>query len=381
MKHHDSTASKMQSASREPPGMADLSRHVPDELRDRFVAAYKGQYGYWFEFDGSVRFSPPCFPAVDMVSCSCFRTTGSETPAENSNRGIPTRFARPLWVCASTHRSHPIVGGLYHAQMEVRPHESNERDAEADRYTKRQDGGKDREEEQRAPRMAHSGNKARHGLEVAGRAAVLRHGSGSAGRRADARQTQFPCAVSPTGATSALRRDVGRGGMPRHVRRQTPRGDKVQRGGCEDSAQHFCFRQGNDNAQSWCAIHGVHIRRVRSRAGAVPNHILSGSGADRDRQVGNTSDAARTSGTCETCLASVGIMTIRPLDGWMRTASRRRARGVNGKPGRAPNPRVEAPVARSGGWAADYAAPALRTRRRPVLARLAQSWQERKETP
>lgn len=54
---------------------------------------------------------------------------------------------------------------------------------------------------------------------------------------------------------------------------------------------------------------------------------------------------------------------------------------TGGKPGRAPNPRVEAPVARSGGWAADYAAPALRTRRRPVLARLARSWQERKETP
>lgn len=68
MKHHDSTASKMQSASHEPPGMADLSRHVPDELRDRFVAAYKGRYGYWFEFDGSVRFRPHCFPAADTIA-------------------------------------------------------------------------------------------------------------------------------------------------------------------------------------------------------------------------------------------------------------------------------------------------------------------------
>ena len=34
----------------------DYGRHVPAQLRDRFVAAYRGQYGYWFEFDGSVRF-------------------------------------------------------------------------------------------------------------------------------------------------------------------------------------------------------------------------------------------------------------------------------------------------------------------------------------
>ena len=34
----------------------DYGKHVPARLRDRFVAAYKGQYGYWFEFDGSVRF-------------------------------------------------------------------------------------------------------------------------------------------------------------------------------------------------------------------------------------------------------------------------------------------------------------------------------------
>ena len=36
--------------------MADLARHVPEKLRGRFVAAYEGQYGCWFEFDGSVRF-------------------------------------------------------------------------------------------------------------------------------------------------------------------------------------------------------------------------------------------------------------------------------------------------------------------------------------
>lgn len=37
----------------------DLSRYVPARLRGRFVAAYEGRYGYWFEFDGSVRFQDP----------------------------------------------------------------------------------------------------------------------------------------------------------------------------------------------------------------------------------------------------------------------------------------------------------------------------------
>lgn len=36
--------------------MDAMERHVPEELRGRFVQAFKGQYGYWFEFDGSVRF-------------------------------------------------------------------------------------------------------------------------------------------------------------------------------------------------------------------------------------------------------------------------------------------------------------------------------------
>ena len=34
----------------------DFAKHVPAHLRGRFVTAYQGQYGYWFEFDGSVRF-------------------------------------------------------------------------------------------------------------------------------------------------------------------------------------------------------------------------------------------------------------------------------------------------------------------------------------
>ncbi len=34
----------------------DFAEHVPAQLRDRFVTAYRGQYGWWFEFDGSVRF-------------------------------------------------------------------------------------------------------------------------------------------------------------------------------------------------------------------------------------------------------------------------------------------------------------------------------------
>lgn len=34
----------------------DLARQVPPSLRGHFVAAYEGQYGYWFEFDGGVRF-------------------------------------------------------------------------------------------------------------------------------------------------------------------------------------------------------------------------------------------------------------------------------------------------------------------------------------
>ena len=34
----------------------DFEKQVPAQLRGRFVAAYKGTFGYWFEFDGSVRF-------------------------------------------------------------------------------------------------------------------------------------------------------------------------------------------------------------------------------------------------------------------------------------------------------------------------------------
>jgi hypothetical protein len=39
--------------------VAGIARHVPDELRPHFVAAYKGQYGYWFEFDGTIQFKDP----------------------------------------------------------------------------------------------------------------------------------------------------------------------------------------------------------------------------------------------------------------------------------------------------------------------------------
>ena len=34
----------------------DYAEHVPAQLRDRFVAAYCGQYGWRFAFDGYVRF-------------------------------------------------------------------------------------------------------------------------------------------------------------------------------------------------------------------------------------------------------------------------------------------------------------------------------------
>lgn len=35
----------------------DYGKYVPTAIRGRFVVAYKGLYGWWFEFDGSVRFS------------------------------------------------------------------------------------------------------------------------------------------------------------------------------------------------------------------------------------------------------------------------------------------------------------------------------------
>lgn len=34
----------------------DYASYVPAQLRDRYVGAYHGQYGWWFEFDGSVLF-------------------------------------------------------------------------------------------------------------------------------------------------------------------------------------------------------------------------------------------------------------------------------------------------------------------------------------
>ena len=34
----------------------DFESCVPEAIRSRFVQAFKGTFGYWFEFDGSVRF-------------------------------------------------------------------------------------------------------------------------------------------------------------------------------------------------------------------------------------------------------------------------------------------------------------------------------------
>ena len=34
----------------------DFEKHVPMDIRPRFIQAFKGTFGYWFEFDGSVRF-------------------------------------------------------------------------------------------------------------------------------------------------------------------------------------------------------------------------------------------------------------------------------------------------------------------------------------
>ena len=39
--------------------MCDYEKMVPEHLRGHFVAAYKGVFGYWFEFDGSVSFQDP----------------------------------------------------------------------------------------------------------------------------------------------------------------------------------------------------------------------------------------------------------------------------------------------------------------------------------
>ena len=39
--------------------MAEYEEHVPEGIRRHFVQAFKGQYGYWFEFDGSVSFQDP----------------------------------------------------------------------------------------------------------------------------------------------------------------------------------------------------------------------------------------------------------------------------------------------------------------------------------
>lgn len=39
--------------------MAEYEEHVPACLRGHFVAAYEGQYGFWFEFDGAVNFKDP----------------------------------------------------------------------------------------------------------------------------------------------------------------------------------------------------------------------------------------------------------------------------------------------------------------------------------
>ena len=36
--------------------MAEYEKCVPKNIRRHFVQAFKGQYGYWFEFDGAVRF-------------------------------------------------------------------------------------------------------------------------------------------------------------------------------------------------------------------------------------------------------------------------------------------------------------------------------------
>ena len=81
---------------------------------------------------------PPCICRRIMVSYAPFSENRKSDPCrELKSRKSQNPICPPLWVYASAHRSDPIRRGLYHAQMEVRPHESDKRDAEADRYNKR----------------------------------------------------------------------------------------------------------------------------------------------------------------------------------------------------------------------------------------------------
>ena len=57
----------------------------------------------------------------EMLSYPRFRDNRKSDPCRESNRGTHHRFARPLWVCASTHRSDPIAGGFYHANGSQTP--------------------------------------------------------------------------------------------------------------------------------------------------------------------------------------------------------------------------------------------------------------------
>ena len=68
----------------------DLGRHVPDGIRQHFVAAYKGRYGYWFEFDGTLAFrdGDGTLPfAYGKTLDECRRMMENHENAKHSSRG------------------------------------------------------------------------------------------------------------------------------------------------------------------------------------------------------------------------------------------------------------------------------------------------------
>lgn len=70
--------------------MAEYEEYVPEGIRRHFVQAFKGQYGYWFEFDGAVRFRDRdgTLPfAYGKTLDECCRMMENHENAKPSSRG------------------------------------------------------------------------------------------------------------------------------------------------------------------------------------------------------------------------------------------------------------------------------------------------------
>ncbi len=239
----------------------------------------------------------PCKIIMNFVSYLCFRITGSSTPAENSFRGIPTRFARPLWVYASAHRCYPIWRGLYHAQMDVAPHESNDRKDGAER---RADCGKDRYEIN-ASLLAYCDQEWRYAHYRAGWNAILWNCQRGAPSRTNASQKKALGPIAENGADSFPLRNSQLPRIQECLRILSARNYLLRSHGFKNPALPQCLRR---NAYQ---IPGDGETGGRQNPRRLSCPTLTARDRRADLQTGYRFYSARTRRPCRHCRRQVTI--------------------------------------------------------------------------